>query len=173
MGLLIEVVGNVCVQWALGVVGLAVTVPAVYRRHDCQRGRAGTRLAGRTGFPALGVGHRVAVGRVGAVGIGAEAEAAGPSLAGPRPARSCWCWAWPPRGLAGSVFAMLNITIRHSVTRTTLPTGRGLSDSIDGRGQPGAAERLAAGNPSLWRTPWEQLALMAAAGIFNLIGFLA
>ena len=97
VGLLIQVVGNVCVQWALGVVGLAVTIPADLRHHDRRRGGAGPRLAGRTGLAPLGGGHRAAVGGAGAAGNGRRSgRAVDCRRCDAGRARGCWSWPWPP-----------------------------------------------------------------------------
>ena len=76
-------------------------------------------------------------------------------------------------GLAGAVFAVLSITIRHSVTRTTLPAAVAFLIPLTGVISLGPICVCRLGIVQLANTPWEQLALMAAAGLFNLIGFVS
>ena len=174
IGLLIEAVGNVCVQWALGVVGLAVTVPVL----------VGAMITGGAVLGRLWLGERVSFRAWGAIAVllialvllGIGAEAAGPSIAA-----ADMISAGPlllllgvaAAGLAGSVFALLNITIRHSVTRTTLPTAVAFLVPLMGVISLGPLSVGRLGLEPLWTTSPGQYALMAAAGLFNLVAFLS
>jgi DME family drug/metabolite transporter len=174
VGLLIEIVGNVGVQWALGIVGLAVTTPAIF----------GVTIAGGALLAWMWLGEPVSLRSMAAIslllaalallGIGAEsvgsstrvfdADAPGPLLVALAVAAS---------GLAGATYALLNIAIRHSVTRTTSPGAVALLVPLMGVVGLGPLCVGRLGMQELLSTPWEQWALMAAAGVFNLVGFLA
>ena len=174
MGLLIQVVGNVCAQWSLGVVGLAITIPAVF----------GLLMTGGAVLGHFWLGERVSLRSMAAIALllaslvllGQGAESAGRSI-GASDAISAsplmLALAVAAAGLAGAVFAVLNITIRHSVTRTTLPMAIAFLIPMTGVISLGPIFIFRLGIDQLAHTPWEQLALMAAAGLFNLIGFVA
>jgi drug/metabolite transporter (DMT)-like permease len=174
VGLLIEVVGNVGVQWALGIVGLAITIPAVY----------GAMLAGGAILGHFLLKERVTFRSMVAIGVvltalvllGMGAETAGRSMdasgAIPREARVLILGV-AAAVLGGGVFALLNITIRHSVTRTTRPTAVALLVPLMGVVSLGPLCLFRLGVEPLSHTPWHQAALMLTAGAFNLIGFLA
>jgi drug/metabolite transporter, DME family len=174
VGLLIEVVGNVGVQWALGVVGLAVTVPAEF----------GMMIAGGAVMGYVWLGEQVSIRSIVAIALllvalvllGMGVEAAGKAIAAsdmvsPHPLMLALGVA--ACGLAGCVFAVLNITIRHSVTRTTLPTAVAFLVPLMGVVSLGPLSVCRLGWQPLWDTSGGQFALMGAAGAFNLIGFMA
>ena len=79
VGLLVEVVGNVCAQWALGVVGLAVTIPAQF----------GLMITGGAVLGRVGLGEQVSIRSAAAIALllaalvllGLGAEAVGRSIA--------------------------------------------------------------------------------------------
>jgi drug/metabolite transporter (DMT)-like permease len=173
VGLLIQVVGNVCAQWALGVVGLAVTIPAVF----------GIMIASGAVLGRVWLGEHVSFRSMAAITLllaslvllGQGAESAGRLIAGSdtvAPSLLVLVLAVAAAGLAGAVFAILNITIRHSVTRTTLPTAVAFLIPLTGAVSLGLISVCRLGLEPFWHTPWRQLALMAAAGVLNLIGFL-
>lgn len=173
-GLLIELVGNLCFQWALGVVGLAIVVPAMF----------GVMIAGGAVLghfwlcEAVSVRSTVAIGLLLAalVLLGMGAEAANPSMADANStSRSALMLAMgvAAASLAGGVFALLNVAIRHSVTRTTLPTAIAFLVPLTGAISLGPLSVCSSGWQLLWNTSCEQYALMAAAGAINIIAFLA
>ena len=173
VGLVVETVGNVGAQWSLGIVGLAVSVPAQFGLMITAGGGAGLGGAGRTGLVAFGGGH-------GAVDYRASAARAGrrgrrPLDRRPRavpPGPLLLLLAVGAAGLAGAVYALLSTVIRHSVTRTTTPSAVAFLVPLMATLTLGplCVERF--GAASLLNTPREQLLLLAAAGVFNLIGFL-
>ncbi len=174
VGLLIQVVGNVCAQWALGVVGLAISVPAVY----------GVTITSGAVLGHLWLGEKVSYRSMAAIGLllaslallGQGAESAGRAITGSEavpPGPLVLVAAVAAAGLAGAVFALLNITIRHSVTRTTLPTAVAFLIPLTGAISLGPITVCRFGLEPFYNTSGEQLALMAAAGAFNLIGFVA
>jgi DME family drug/metabolite transporter len=173
VGLLIQVVGNVSAQWALGVVGLAVTIPVVF----------GITITGGAVLGHVWLGEHVSFRSMAAITLllaslvllGQGAESAGRSIAGldaVPPSSLVLVMAVAAAGLAGAVFAILNIAIRHSVTRTTLPTAVAFLIPLMGAVSLGPISVCRLGVEPFWNTPGEQLALMAAAGVLNLIGFL-
>jgi len=167
-GVLVELVGNVAAQWALGTVGLTVTIPAMF----------GVAMAGGAFFAWVWLSERVTlrsisamgllVGSLVLLGLGAEATD-GLSGAGP-----FWvALGVAAGGVSGAANALLSTVIRHSVTRATSPEVLALLVPLMGV--------VGLGPPGLYRVglegvavmPLQQWAVMAAAGAFNLLGFLA
>lgn len=172
VGLLIQVVGNVCAQWALGVVGLAISIPAVF----------GAMMTGGAVLGHFWLGERVSHRSMAAIGLllaslvllGQGAESARRLAVGPdgvAPSPLLLVTAMAAAGSAGAVFAVLNITIRRLVTRSTLPTAVAFLIPLMGAVSLGPISLGRLGVAPLHGTSWEQFALMAAAGAFNLIGF--
>jgi drug/metabolite transporter, DME family len=174
VGVLIQVVGNICLQWSLGVVGLAIAVPGMF---------ATTITAGAIlGWATLG--ERVSIRSAAAIAVlfaslgllGMGAETVGQSIAAAEKttiAPLAIVLAVGAAGLAGAVFSLLNIVIRHSVTRTTLPGAVAFLIPFSGAVSLAPLLVLRLGVSGLAEIPGEQLLLMAAAGFFNIIGFFA
>ena len=172
VGLLIQVVGNTCVQGAMGIVGLAVTIPAEF----------GLMIVGGAVLGRLWLDEHVSLRSATAIALllaalvflGLGAERAGQSAAEATPADP-WTLALAvaAAALGGSVMATMNITIRHSVTRTTSPVALAFLMPLMGAVSMGPISAVRLGVPSLLATPPEQMLLMFGAGAFNLIGFLA
>ena len=170
VGLVTQLVGNLSFQWALGVVGLAVTVAAIF----------GTMLTGSAVMGRVFLGERVSrrstaaiallLAAVGLLSVGAAVAGKGiPGTPGPGKMAlgvGAGC-------LAGATYALLTITIRTTASQR-LPITT-IVFIITGMGV------LSLGSLSVWRlgtdqllhTPPEQLAWMLAAGTFNLLAFLA
>ena len=172
-GLLIQLVGNICVQWSLGMVGLAVTIPVVF----------GIMITSGAVLGHIGLGERVSARSAIAITLllaalallGLGAETAGRAIAAVKatpPGTVILALAVAAAGLAGAVYALLNTVIRHSVTQTTLPTAVAFLVPLMGVIGLGPICVARLGMQTLVSTPWEQLALMVGAGVFNLIGFL-
>jgi len=170
VGLAVQLGANLGVQWAFGVVGLAVTVPAIF----------GAMLTGSGALGWVFLGERVSGRSIRAIGLllvalaflGVAAHAAGKSVAeGTAPL-------WFALGLgaacvAGMIYAVLTITIRHNVTAATPMAVVVFITTLMGV--------ITLGPLSLWRLGAERLldtspqeaAWMLAAGTLNLIAFLA
>ena len=172
VALLIQVVGNTCAQWALGVVGLAISIPAIF----------GAMITGGAVLGHFWLGERVSRRSMAAIGLllaslvllGQGAESAGFSVSGSdavSPNPLLLIVAVAAAGLAGSVFAVLNVAIRHSVTGTTVPAAVALLIPLMGVVSLGPVSVCRLGLEPFYSATREQLALMAAAGAFNLIGF--
>lgn len=172
VGLLIQVVGNTCVQWAMGVVGLAVTIPAAF----------GLMIVGSAVLGRLWLDEHISVRSATAIALllaalvflGLGAEKAGQSAAEAAPADP-WTLALAvvAAALGGGVFAIMIITIRHSVMRTTSPIALAFLMPLMGAVSLGPISAVRLGVPALLATPAEQMLLMFGAGAFNTIGFLA
>lgn len=172
VGVLIQVVGNICFQWALGIVGLAVTVPAVFAVSITMGAILGLLI----------LGERVSARSLAAMGLllaslallGMGAEAVGRSIANTDAVSpAIIALGVAAAGLAGGVFTLLNIVVRHSVTRTTLPCAVAFLIPLTGTLSLGPIALLRSGMPDLASASWEHVLLMAGAGLFNIIGFLA
>jgi drug/metabolite transporter, DME family len=173
VGLLIQVVGNICVQWAMGLVGLAVAIPAEY----------GLMIVGGALLGRVWLGEHVSLRSATAISLllvalvflGLGAEGAGRSggidvaPAGP----GTLVLAVAAAALGGSVYATMNTTIRHSVTRDTSPMALAFLMPLMGAVSLGPISAFRLGVSSLLDTPGEQILMMTGAGVFNVIGFLA
>lgn len=173
VGVLIQVVGNGCFQWALGLIGLAITVPT----------SSATSITSGAVLGFFVLGERVSVRSAVAIALllaslaflGMGVGAVGQSMAG---AESITIASWPialalaAAALAGGVYSLLNIVIRHSVTRTTLPLAVAFLVPLSGVASVGPIAFFRSGVPAILGTSSEQLLLMATSGFFNLIGFL-
>jgi drug/metabolite transporter, DME family len=195
-GLVDQLLGNLAWQWAVGIVGLAVTVPAVF----------GVMIAGGAVFGRFMLGERVTPRSMFAIGLlllslillslGAESagevmakhlEGDSPIFAAQKSGQSpSYSMAEPGTasakllvaeavlvaGMAGAAFALLSIAIRHTMNADTQQST--LMFIITGVGVitlgPVSVHRL--GFEGLMSTTGEQLAWMVAAGFFNLLGFI-
>ncbi|MBN2580141.1 MAG: DMT family transporter [Pirellulales bacterium] len=172
-GLFVQLVGNLGVQWSLGVVGLAVTIPVCY----------GLMLLGGAALGWWFLREGVSLRAAGAMGLllvalillGAGAKASSPPAdesAAALPGAWRAIGAVAAAGTAGVIFAVLAIVIRHTLRRTT-PTSV-LMVLITGAGviTLGPFCLLREGGQIVRTTTPEQWAWIAGAGIFNLLGFL-
>ena len=164
-GLAVQLGGNLSVQWAFGVVGMAVTVPAIF----------GVMLTASAVFGLVFLGERVSGRSVAAIVLlvisvvllkqGADAgQASTPGRVMLGVGAGC---------LGGAMFAILSTVIRFMATaRVPVAT---IVFVVTGTGV------LSLGSLSLWRlgpqallhTQPEQFAWMLAAGTCNLVAFLA
>jgi drug/metabolite transporter, DME family len=172
VGLLIQVAGNVPMQWAFGIVGLAVSIPTVFGimiLAGAVMGRFWLRE-----HVTIRSGVAIAMLLVSLLFLGAGAEAVGKSMAttGTDPSSTTIAWAVAACLLAGSVYAIMNIAIRHSVTGTTSPIAIALLLPLMGVVVLGPVNLRQMGLTAMLATSWEQVLLMIASGIFNLVGFL-
>jgi len=170
VGLAVQWGGNLCSQWAYGLVGLGIVITA----------NVGAMLTAAAIMGRLFLGERVSLRSAAAVALllaslgllGLGAEGAGKAIS---PDAGPWLVALAVGAacIAGVIYAVLSITIRHAVTGTTRLSL--LVVAITGVGVltlgPACIGRLGAAH--LLRTPPEHFAWMAAAGIFNLVGFLS
>ncbi len=174
VGFFVQLIGNTCLQWAMGIVGLAVSIPAFY----------GTVITTGALLGQVWLGERVSPRSIAAIMLlmialvllGLGAETTGKSIA-PQdalpPTTSVLILAVAGAGLAGVISGLLTITIRHSVIQATLPMAIAFLVPMTGAITLGPVSLYRLGLPALWNTPGEQIALMVAAGTFNLLGFLA
>ena len=182
VGLANQVGANLGLQWALGVVGLAVSTPVVF----------GVMLTASALLGLGFLGERVSRRSVLAIGLllaalvllgaatyatcpadtpqaaqasgGPDSRLAGPLLLALGIGASC---------LAGAIYAVLTTTIRHAVT-SAVPIGTIVFiTTLMGVLSLGPLSAYRLGAPQLLATPPEQIAWMAAAGTLNLIAFLA
>lgn len=173
-GLAVQLAGNLSVQWAFGVVGLAVTLSAIF----------GVMLTASAVFAFLFLGERVVPRSMTAIALlvlsvallelgagaanGTTVNSAGETLG------SFWIVLGVAAAcLAGLMFATLSTVIRSTVSaRVPIST---IVFVITGMGVlslgPLSAWRLGPG--ILLHTEPQQMAWMLAAGTFNLVAFLA
>ncbi len=173
VGLATELIGNIGVQWGYEIVGLAVMVPAYTGFHSRCHDGPRRQLAGRAGLRAEPGGSRIAdSGRCLAGGC---FRASRPALSRQTARQAPWLivTAIAVAAAAGIVFSLLGIAIRHCVTGATSHIAVVVIITVTGVLTLGPLSFASAGAAKLMATPWEQYALMFAAGICNLIAFLA
>jgi len=170
VGLTTQLGGNLGVQWALGVVGLAVTIPAVF----------GVMLTASAAMGMFFLRERLSRRSLAAIGLllvalmflGLSAGAAGksislsssPPLIAAAVGAAC---------LTGATYALLTITIRRTVTGATPVTVVVVMITAMGVLSLGPLSIYRLGTQRLLSTPPEHLFWMLAAGALNLIAFLA
>jgi drug/metabolite transporter (DMT)-like permease len=173
VGLATQLGGNAGQQWAFAVAGLTVTIPVIIAVVLIFSGLFGWFLLGEKVSARSTFAIGLLVVAVTLLSLGAKAtspvEAVGALRSGPL----LVVVALVVASVAGVIYAMLSIAIRHSVTRETrlsavvfLITSMGV---------------LSLGPLSLYRLGWQELAStraehflwMAAAGICNLVAFFA
>jgi len=169
-GLFVQLVGNLGQQWSLGIVGLAVTVPVM----------VGTMLLSSACFgwwvlrEAVSPRSTLALGLliVSLILLGGAAKAAGAPAAGPASSGLILA-AVAAAGMAGVIYAVLSIVIRHTLQGTIrlsmmmfLVTGMGVISL-------GPINFFRFGGEIWATTPAEQWGWILAAGFFNLLGFLS
>jgi len=174
VGFVVQLVANTCLQWAMGVVGLAISIPAFY----------GTVITTGAVLGRLWLGEHVTPRSLGAiillmtalVMLGIGAESAGDTIAS-QDALSRTTWmillAVLGAGLAGIISGLLTITIRHSVMQGALPTAIAFLIPMTGAVSLGPLSLYRLDWTALCNTSGEQLLFMGGAGVFNLLGFLA
>lgn len=173
-GLAVQLAGNLSVQWAFGVVGLAITISAVF----------GVMLSASAVFGFAFLGERVGRRSMGAISLlilsvvllELGAGSAGRSLAAARGDTLDPAWLFLGVGaacLGGLMYATLSTVIRGAAgaqvpvtTIVLIVTGMGVLSL-------GSLSVLRLGAESLLHTGPEKLAWMVAAGTFNLVAFLA
>lgn len=173
-GVTIQVIGNVCVQWAFGVVGLAVTVPAMFATTITTGAILGWLALGERVSKRSAAAITLLLVALGLLGLGAQAV--GKSIAAAEAITTgplVIALAVAGAGLAGTVYSGLNIVIRHSVTRTTQPLAIAFLVPLSGMLSLGPIALFQSGAPTLPSLSGQELLLMLAAGFFNLIGFVA
>ncbi|HYW78989.1 MAG TPA: DMT family transporter, partial [Thermoguttaceae bacterium] len=169
VGLAVQTIANPGMQWAFGVVGLAVTVPTVFgamltASAVLEFSVLGERLSRRSIF-AIGL----LLGSLALLGVAARAAGKSISLANP----AVVAMGVGAACVAGGIYAVLTIAIRHTVTRETPKSAVLLittSMAVVTLG-PWCVYRF--GVQELLNTPTEQVWWMLAAGILNLIAFIA
>ena len=173
-GLAVQLAGNLSVQWAFGVVGLAITMSAIF----------GVMLCTSAAFGHVFLGERVGGHSMAAIALLVPsvvllelgAGTADHSIAAAPNAGLSPVWVLlgvAAASLAGIMFATLSTVIRSTASaRVPITT---IVFIITGMGV------LSLGSLSVWRqgtetllgTDPEQLGWMLAAGAFNLVAFLA
>lgn len=174
VGLATELIGNTGLQWGYGVAGLSVMIPVVFAFL-------------LTGCAALGwflLGERVSLQSMAAIGLlllalpllgqGAEDVSQSIVIPGRAPAGAvAVVLAIGLAGVAGIIYSLLSIVIRHCVTGTTRLSSVVLIITGMGVITLGPLSLVRLGPAHLLGTPGSHLAWMIAAGVCNLIAFLA
>jgi len=170
VGLAVQLAANVGAQWAFGVVGLAVAVPAII----------GVMLTAGGAMGLLFLGEPVSRRSVAAIGLllgslallGLAARAAGKTVSAESGlplitlgvAAAC---------LAGAIYALLTTTIRRAATGKTPVSTIVFVTTLMGVLSLGPLSIYLLGIEKLLRTSPGQFAWMYAAGTLNLVAFLA
>jgi len=169
VGLAVQTIANPGMQWAFGVVGLAVTVPTIFgamltATALLEFSILGERLSRRSVF-AIGL----LLGSLALLGIAAGAAGKSISLADP----SLVAMGVGAACVAGSIYAVLTITMRRVLAGATPKSAVLLVTTSMGVLTLGPLSVYRFGVQELLSTPTEQVWWMLAAGILNLIAFVA
>jgi DME family drug/metabolite transporter len=170
VGLGVQLIGNLGMQWSLGVVGIAVAVTAVFGFMLTVSAALGRVLLGelvsRRSVIALGILL------VGLVLLGMSSWSIGKAIC-PEATSTLIFLGVAAACMSGAIYATLTISIRHAVTGSTRPDAIVFIITMVGVLTLGPVSVAWEGLSGLAATPVEQYYWMAAAGVFNLIGFLA
>ncbi|MCL4203092.1 MAG: hypothetical protein KJ000_11380 [Pirellulaceae bacterium] len=170
-GLMVQLAGNLAMQWAFGVVGLAVSMPLVFGVNLTASGLIGMALfrellTSRSIAAIFLVIAAVTLLSIGAASAGTSAE----SLPVPGSALVALL-GLGAACLAGAVFAGLGAAIRHTAkskvpvaVTVVIVTGVGVVSL-------GIVSALRLGSEGMLATEPQTLAWMIASGVFNLVGF--
>ena len=169
VSLAVQLGANLGVQWSFGVVGLAVAIPAIF----------GIMLTASAVLGWMLLGERVSRRSAAAIGVllvslvflGLAAGVLG-KLGGATDRWTVILGVAIPC-LAGAIYAVLMITIRHTVTGATPVTAVVFVTTSVGVLTLGPLSLLRLGVDVLRETSPEQYAWMLVAGTLNLIAFLA
>ena len=182
VGLANQMGANLGVQWALGVVGLAVSTPVIFGVMVTASALLGPAFLGervsRRSVLAIGLLLAALVLLGAATYATRHAEATQTAQASSPPDSRLVGPLVLALGigapcLAGVIYAVLTITIRHAVT-SSVPIGTIVFiTTLMGVLSLGPLSAYRLGAQQLLATPPEQIAWMAAAGTLNLIAFLA
>ena len=169
-GLFMQLAGNVSFQWALGEIGLAVTVPLVFGALII-----GGAVCGRVVL-SEGITSRSAVAMlllivaVTLLSVGAEQANAAVALGGPSQ-RIIVALACGAACLAGLAYAVCNVVIRRVATGSAPLSGTLLILSTTGFISLGVLTFARIGPAGIAATTLEQWGVMIAAGVFNAVAF--
>jgi len=170
VGLGVQLVGNLGVQWALGVVGIAVVVTAVFGAMLTVSAVMGRIMLGelvsRRSVVAL------AVLLTGLASLGMSSWSIGKAIC-PEATSTTIFLGVVAACTAGAIYAMLTISVRHAVTGEMRPDAIVFTITLVGVLSLGPVSVAWEGAEKLAATPLQQYYWIAAAGVFNLIGFLA
>lgn len=171
VGLAVQLAANLSLQWSFGVVGLAVAIPAVFALMIIASAVLGRvllseRVSRRTGW-AIGL----LLCALALLGVATYVAGGSGRLA----AGSLWRLALGIAApcLAGTIYALLTITIRHTVTRQMPVSMVVFVTTAMGVVSLGPLSVWRLGLPELQATTLMAWVWMLSAGTFNLLGFLA
>ncbi len=169
-GVVVQLAGNLPAQWAFGVVGLAVSMPAMFGVMLTASALIGLFLLGERLTPRSVAAVLLLVGSIALLCAGSATAGAEPAVAVPHPGRAflgigAAC-------LAGAMYAALGATIRHTSRLAVPPTVTVFVVTAMGVLSLGAVSWIHLGPQQLLATGRYELAWMLAAGVFNLVAFL-
>ncbi|MCE5301960.1 MAG: DMT family transporter [Planctomycetaceae bacterium] len=168
-GFQLQLVGNMCSQWAFGVVGLSVTIPVYF----------GAVIVCGAILGRLWLDERVSQRSMAAMLVlvialtllGQGAETAGKAIASA--GAGTLLLAVLAAGVSGTSSGLLAIAVRRSVQRAIAPVAIGFWIPFTGALALGPLCLSRLGIAGILDTPSEQAWLMLGAGGLNLIGFLS
>jgi drug/metabolite transporter (DMT)-like permease len=172
--LLLQVVGNLCGQWSLGIVGLSVNIPAFFGVTVIGAGVLGRVCLGEPVTRRSACAMAILLLSLMLLGLGAEK--AGQAIAADRAipiTASILVLAVLAAGVSGGTSAVLSITVRHSMTQAVTPLAVAFLVPLVGALSLGSLIVFRQGWFLFLNTPSDQWMFMAAAGGFNFIGFVS
>ena len=174
VGLAVQLAGNLSVQWAFGKIGLAVAVSAVMGVMLCASAVMGRIMLGERISSRSAAAIGILLGSLALLAVGAPAAAKSIlDATGTVPGLLVVALGVAAACLAGAMYALLTIVIRHTATRAVPVTTIVFIVTAMGVLSLGPLSAWRLGPQQLLNTPPAQIAWMLAAGTCNLIAFLA
>ncbi len=171
VGLAVQVGANLSLQWSFGVVGLAVAIPAMFALMIIASAVLGRLLLGEPVTRRTLLSIALLLGALGLLGIATYTARGSGNLAIHSLGRLALGIGAPC--LTGTIFALLTITIRHTVTREMPLSVIVFVTTAMGVVSLGPLSVWRLGLPALQATTPGAWAWMLSAGVFNLLAFLA
>ena len=170
-GLCGQIFGNVCFQWSLGVVGIALTVPITLGSMILTGAVLGRCLLGDRVTPQMAFASFVLFGAICILSLGAGRANASIQLAG-----SSW---WYVAGgvfaacLSGLAYSILGVVLRYASNRNTPLSSLLFTIGLVGVLVLGGISLARSDGLTLWNQSRPQLLPLFAAGLFNVVAFFA
>jgi DME family drug/metabolite transporter len=174
VGIAVQMVGNLGVIWAFGLIGLAVTVPLVSAANLGGSALLGRWVLGERVSPRSGIAVGSLIVSISLLSMGAGSG--GPMAAAdavPAGDGALARWAVGAACLGGLVFAFMSVAIRKNVVRAVPPTAVVLVITGMGVLVLGPLALWRHGLPGLLSIRGDHLALMLLSGVLNLVAFLS
>ncbi len=174
-GVLGQLVGNVCFQWSLGVIGIALAVPINLGAMIVSGAILGQRLLGDRVTPQMAIASLVLILAICVLSLGAATANA--SLQSPGSAgRASWllvAGGVTANCLSGIAYSVLGVVLRYTSNRHTPVASLLFTIGLVGIVLLGSLAVSRHGWSELWTQSQPRWGVLLAAGVFNVMAFWA